>query len=85
MFKESKKATEDGMLRQFVRSEFEPQFEAIVRTRPRIALPSPEQLEIEVLNLVSTIEMTSVELGAAPDGNSAGQCTTVASPVTLES
>lgn len=63
MFKEAKKATDDTMLRRLVRSEFEPQFEAILRIRPKIALPSTEQVEMEILSLVNTIETTIVEQG----------------------
>jgi hypothetical protein len=32
-----------------VRAEFEPQIEVMVRERPRISLPLPEELEAEVL------------------------------------
>ena len=55
MFKESNKATGEDGLRKLVRIEFEPQFEAIIRKRPKIALPSVGQVEGEVLKLVETL------------------------------
>ena len=64
MFKETRKATDDVMLRRFVRTEFEPQFETIIRKRPRITLPSTEELEVEVLCLVDTIVEENDEQGS---------------------
>lgn len=52
MFKETNKASDDYALREYVRFEFEPKFEAILQTRPRIALPSAEQLEGGISRLV---------------------------------
>ena len=55
VFKESNKATDDDGLRKLVRTEFEPQFEAIIRERPRITLPPVDQFEEEALKLVETL------------------------------
>ena len=52
MFKETKGATNKDRSRKFVRTEFEPQFEAIIKKRPRIELPSSDQIEEEVLSYV---------------------------------
>ena len=52
MFKETKGATNKDRSRKFVRTEFEPQFEAIIKKRPKIVLPSSDQIEEEVLNFV---------------------------------
>ena len=58
MFKETKGATNRDRSRKFVRTEFEPQFEAIIKKRPRIELPSADQLEEEVLRVVETVAAT---------------------------
>ena len=58
MFKASNKATDDDSLRKLVRIEFEPQFEAIIRKRPRITLPPVDQFEEEALKLVETLAAT---------------------------
>ncbi len=58
MFKETKGATNKYRSRKFVRTEFEPQFEAIIKKRPRIVLPSADQLEEEVLRFVETVAAT---------------------------
>ena len=58
MFKETKGETNKDRSRKFVRTEFEPQFEAIIKKRPRIELPSEDQLEEEVLRLVETVPAT---------------------------
>ena len=55
MFKETGKASDDGNLRKFVRTEFEPKIEAIIRKRPRITLPSMGQLEEEASSLYETM------------------------------
>ena len=55
MFKETGKASDDGNLRKFVRTEFEPKIEAIIRKRPRITLPSVGQLEEEASSLYETM------------------------------
>ena len=52
MFKETKGATNKDRSRKFVRTEFEPHFEAIIKKRPKIVLPSSDQIEEEVLNFV---------------------------------
>ncbi len=58
MFKETKGETNKDCSRKFVRTEFEPQFEAIINKRPRIELPSVDQLEEEVLRVVETVAAT---------------------------
>ncbi len=58
MFKETKGATNKYRSRKFVRTEFEPQFEAIIKKRPRIELPSADELEEEVLRVVETVAAT---------------------------
>ena len=58
MFEETNGATNKYRSRKFIRSEFEPQFEAIIKERPRIVLPSADQLEAEVLRLVETVAAT---------------------------
>ena len=54
MFKETRNAS-DEVLREFVRLEFESKFETLIRRRPRITLPTVEQLEEETLRLVEAV------------------------------
>ena len=54
MFKETRNAS-DEVLRKFVRLEFELQFETLIQKRPKITLPTEEQLEKESLRLVKTL------------------------------
>ena len=58
MFKETNRATNKYRSRKFVRTEFEPHFEATIKKRPRIVLPSADQLEEEVSRLVETVTAT---------------------------
>ena len=51
IFKETRNASDD-VLRKFVRLEFELQFETLIQRRPKITLPTDEQLEEETLELV---------------------------------
>ena len=51
IFKETRNASDD-ILRKFVRLEFELQFETLIQRRPKITLPTDEQLEEETLGLV---------------------------------
>ena len=46
MFKETRGASDD-VLRKFIRLEFELQFETLIQRRPKITLPTDEQLEEE--------------------------------------
>lgn len=43
-----------------IRGEFEPRFEAIVRERPPVQLPSPEAVESEVISIAEAIETADV-------------------------
>ena len=52
MFKETNGATNKYRSRKFIRTEFEPYFEAIIKKRPKIALPPSDQIEEEVLSYV---------------------------------
>ena len=54
MFKETRNAS-DEVLREFVRLELESKFETLVRKRPKITLPTVEQLEEETLRLVGAV------------------------------
>ena len=54
MFKETSSASDD-VLRKFARLEFELKFETLIQQRPKITLPTAEQLEEETLRLVSTV------------------------------
>ncbi|MEM8641332.1 MAG: hypothetical protein AAGG51_21315 [Cyanobacteria bacterium P01_G01_bin.54] len=53
------KATEGGMdqaaLKHFIRRGFEPQFELMVRGRPKILLPSTDEVTAEIILLTETI------------------------------
>lgn len=55
MYKETNKADNDDALIEFVRTEFEPQFDTIARNRHKVTLPAPEEIEQEVLRLAETI------------------------------
>lgn len=57
MFKKTKGATNRCISCKFVRTEFEPHFEAIIKKRPKIVLPSEDQLEEEVLRLVRHLNL----------------------------
>ena len=54
MFKETGNASDD-VLCEFVRLEFESKFETLIRKRPKITLPTVEQLEEETLRLVEAV------------------------------
>ena len=54
MFKKTSSAS-DEVLRKFVRLEFELKFETLIQKRPKITLPTVEQLEEETLRLVETV------------------------------
>ena len=54
MFKETKNAS-DKDLRKFIRLEFEPDFETLILKRPKITLPTVEQIEEETLRLVEAV------------------------------
>ena len=54
MFKETRNAS-DEVLRKFVRLEFELKFEMLIRKRPKITLPTVEQLEEETIRLVEAV------------------------------
>ena len=54
MFKETRNES-DEVLRKFVRLEFELEFETLIRKRPKIALPTVEQLEEETMRLVEAV------------------------------
>ena len=58
MFKDTRNAS-DEVLRKFVRLEFESQFETLVQKRPRVTLPTVEQLEEETRRLVKTLVTSS--------------------------
>ncbi len=55
MFKETNRGTNCERLRKLVRKEFEPGFEALVQRRPKVKLPTVEQVEEEALKLVETV------------------------------
>ena len=55
MYKETNKADNDDALSEFIRTEFEPQFDTIARNRHKVTLPAPEDTEQEVLRLAETI------------------------------
>ncbi len=61
LFKRSKKGIDKDALKRFIREEFEPRFESLVRERPRILLPPPEEVEAEVISLAESIAGTNVE------------------------
>ena len=54
MFKETRAASEENV-REFVRLEFESQFESLIQQRPKITLPTAEQLEEETLRHIGTM------------------------------
>ncbi len=54
MFKETGSAS-DEILRKFVRLEFKLKLETLIQQRPKITLPTVEQLEEETLRLVETV------------------------------
>ena len=69
MFRNTNKSPNDENVRQYIRSEFEPVIDDIVRKRPKIAMPQDEQVEYEI----SMIVEKAVTLGAdgfEPDGTS---------------
>ena len=61
MYKETNKADNDDTLSKFARTEFEPKFESAIRNRHKVTLPTPEEIEQEVLRLVDTIDVTVYE------------------------
>ena len=54
MFKETKNASDED-LRKFIRLEFESDFETLILKRPKITLPTVEQIEEETLRLVEAV------------------------------
>ena len=54
IFKETRNASDEA-LREFIRHEFESKFETLIQKRPKITLPTVEQLEEETLSLVETV------------------------------
>lgn len=66
MFKETRGASDEA-LREFVRLEFEPKFETLIQKRPKIALPTDEQLEEETLRLVETLTADTDQEERWPD------------------
>ena len=58
MYKKTNKADNEDVLNEFMRTEFEPQFDAIARNRHKVTLPAPEEIEQEVLKLTETIITT---------------------------
>ena len=60
MFRETRNGSGKD-LRQFVRREFEPHFEALIQKRPKIVLPTPEQLEVETQRLVNALAMEPMD------------------------
>ena len=54
MFKETKNAS-DKDLRKFIRLELEADFETLILKRPKITLPTVEQIEEETLRLVEAV------------------------------
>ena len=63
MYKETNKANNDAALSEFVRTEFESQFDAVARNRHKVILPAPEEIDQEVLRLVEMIDATDVQDG----------------------
>jgi len=59
MFKATKDGTEDKM-RGHVRREFEPNFETILRERPKVFLPTTKEVETELLGLIETIAVGDI-------------------------
>ena len=66
MFKKTRNASDEA-LREFVRLEFEPKFETLIQKRPKIALPTNEQLEEETLRLVETLTADTDQEECWPD------------------
>ena len=58
MYKETRNAPVE-VLRRLVRLEFESELETLIRNRPKITLPTVEQLEGEVLMLIETTDAES--------------------------
>ena len=63
MYKETKGPDRNSARCKFVRTEFEPEFEAIIRRRPKITPPSVKQFEAEVSNLVEELDLDDVDQG----------------------
>ena len=66
MFKETRNAS-DEVLRKFIRLEFESKFETLIQKRPKITLPTDEQLEEETLRLVETLTADTDQEECWPD------------------
>ena len=63
MYKETKKADNDAALSEFVRTEFESQFDTVARNRHKVVLPAPEEIDQEVLRLVEMVDAADDEDG----------------------
>ena len=61
LFKASNEGKDLDTLKRTIREEFEPRFEALVRTRPKVLLPPAELVEAEVISLSEVIKTTEVE------------------------
>ncbi len=51
MYKDTRSATDSESIRQWIRGEFEPEFEAMIRRRPNLVSPTVEQVEEEALRI----------------------------------
>jgi len=65
MFKISNKGKDLDALKRAIRQEFELLFDSLVRERPKILLPPPEDVAVEVINLAKGIKNTNVEQGVS--------------------
>ena len=55
MFKETHRGPNRNRPRRFVRQQFEPRFEELVRRRPKVVLPPLSQVEEETLKFVESV------------------------------
>jgi hypothetical protein len=58
LFKKTKKGTDNDAFKSFVREEFEPWLESLVRERPKILLPPTAEVEAEVVSLIEILRRT---------------------------
>lgn len=66
VFKETRRDSSTYRLRRLVRREFEPLYEGIIRSRPRVVLPTVTEVEAEAFALLEQATATVAENGAAP-------------------
>lgn len=67
LFKTANCSTSPDGLKSCIRDEFEPRFESLVSERPKVCLPSVEEVEAEVICLAKIIEKIDAEQSGSAD------------------